>query len=556
MRKLSALVCAGALVVTSVVPAWAAGTQTSNPITGEGGLENMGANGVSIDSIVLPAVADGAYDFTLDPEKLLATYGGDAYDGSTLYFNAQDDPATLMGSNGTDKVYYQDKVVVTAAAEQQAAFAIDTDKSIKMAADDTYFVYVPDRSNEDAIQSAKGTWVTLTKANFATYFKVTVDDVDNPTTITKVEAKENKELTSDTVPNVFDGKMYKLGWKEVKGDLINKCVTVAADGTLTINDGVKLATSADATAYTAVTAVSALKYTAETRTNTNTSDEVKIVNKSSTAKTVRVKVNVANDDDILNFEAKDTGLDTTKASVSLKITGKTTKGTTDTTATPVYVAKTTEKVGEEDVNYYSAVLDLNVGGLDLSASNGPVTTYMAGKDDMTRGHVFNAFLSPVEDSEYESASFSLQGAAADVASMSTSTEPNKQAKAAAQKIWSDYAASLRSGSTVVSPSITVVYEIKDQVTKIVGTPTATTGEANWDGGYIWFGLADTVKAEEATDIQIVNKTGAIEDVYKVNTSDCYFDGSWMGIPSGQEAGEASSILVKMKDGKVYSQKLW
>lgn len=64
MRKLSALICAGALVMTSVVPAWAAQISSS-----DGAVENMGEQGVSFDSIQLPAIADGTYDFTLDPEK-------------------------------------------------------------------------------------------------------------------------------------------------------------------------------------------------------------------------------------------------------------------------------------------------------------------------------------------------------------------------------------------------------------------------------------------------------------------------------------------------------
>lgn len=120
MKRLSALVCAGALVM-STVPAYAAVTST-----GDGAVENMGQQGIEFDRIVLPTMPEGTYDFVLDPAGLLSNYGGSDYTaGKTVYFNAESSAAKLevdASVTGTDGKFYRDGITEdTAYATIKAA---------------------------------------------------------------------------------------------------------------------------------------------------------------------------------------------------------------------------------------------------------------------------------------------------------------------------------------------------------------------------------------------------------------------------------------------------
>lgn len=548
MRKLSALICAGALVVTSVVPAWAA--QTSNS---DGAVENMGEQGVSFDSIQLPAIADGTYDFTLDPEKLLKSYGGAAYTAadSTFIFTATDAAAALTYEQGTapnvtdEKVYYQVKNAEADLTGLEGALEVASSKvtGFKTAATNKeFYVYIPDRSSEEAIEQARGKYELIVpagdNANLEKYFTVTY-----PTATTVTLAFEgDKELDLEsTVPNVCNGKLYVNGWSELTGDF-DKYVTIAADGTVTIKEGVKLsAMKSDGLTPIAIDA-SKIIYNKATTKKASASEKVKIVNKSSKDKTVKVKVNVTNGDglEFADDATKAAALDKTKASVFLRITN-------GTPAKDVYVKKTTV----DDVNTYSAVAAFDVTGVDTTAA-GKVETYMAGVDEKTGGHIFNAYLNPVADSSYNSVEFYLEGGAVDVNGISDADQ-----KKAAQKVWNAYAESLRSSSTVIKPGVTVVYDIKDKVTKVTGTETALSGEVSFnDDGTAWFDLGTGVKPAEATDVQLVATVDGSEDVYAVKMSDCGTDGTWMGVPY-EAAGDADTLTVLVKiDTKVYKQKLW
>lgn len=549
MRKLSALVCAGALVMTSVVPAWAA--QTSNS---DGAVENMGEQGVSFDSIVLPAIADGTYDFTLDPEKLLKTYGGAAYTAadSTFIFTATDTAASLAYEKGTapnvtdEKVYSQAKTAAADNTGLEGALDVADSKVTGFKASATnkeFYVYIPDRSSEEAIAQARGKYELIVPAgdgaNLEKYFTVTY-----PTATTvSLAFKGDKELDLESeVPNVCNGKLYTNDWVQVTKDF-DQYVTIE-DGKVTgIKEGVKLATKkSDGSAAIDITDATKITYKAATTKKAATSEKVTIVNKSSKDKTVKVKVNVTNGDglEFADDATKAAALDKTKASVFLRVSN-------GTAINDVYVKKTTV----DDVNTYSAVAAFDVSGVDTTVA-GTVETYMAGIDEKTGGHIFNAYLNPVADSAYSKVEFTLQGGAVDVAGISDADQ-----KKAAQKVWNDYAESLRSSSTVVKPGVTVVYDIKDKVTKVTGTDVALTGEVSFnDDGTAWFDLGTGVKPEEATDVQLVATTDGSEDVYALKRSDCGTDGTWMGVPY-DAAGDADTVTVLVKiDTKVYKQKLW
>ncbi len=548
MRKLSALICAGALVMTSVVPAWAAQISSS-----DGAVENMGEQGVSFDSIQLPAIADGTYDFTLDPEKLLKTYGGAAYAAadSTFIFTATDAVATLTYEKGTapnvtdEKVYYQTKAAATNLTGLEGALEVVDSKvtGFKTAATNKeFYVYIPDRSSEQTIEQARGKYELIVpagdNANLEKYFTVTYP---SDTTVT-LTFKGDKELDLESaVPNVCNGKLYTNSWTQLTEDF-DKYVTIAADGTVTINEGVTLsAMKSDGTTPLDIDA-SKIIYKEATTKKASTSEKVKIVNKSSKDKTVKVKVNVTNGDglEFADDATKAAALDKTKASVFLRISN-------GTAANDVYVKKNTV----DDVNTYSAVAAFDVDGVDTTVA-GTVETYMAGVDEKTGGHIFNAYLNPVADTAYSNVEFTLQGGAVDVAGIADADE-----KKAAQGVWNAYAESLRSASTVIKPGVTVVYDIKDKVDKVTGTETALTGEVSFnDDGTAWFDLGTGVKPEEATDVQLVATTDGSEDVYALKLSDCGMDGTWMGVPY-DAAGDAETLTVLVKiDTKVYKQQLW
>ncbi len=516
MKRLSALVCAGALVM-STVPAYAAVTSNGN-----GAVENLGEQGVSFDSIVLPTMPDGTYDFTLDPQKLLQQYGGAAYaSGDTVIFNNQKDAAKLelaatVTDSATDKkIYYETKVKESDTTNLKAAITADGADSIS-AVTAGFFVWTPDTSSAEKIAQGAGKWVELTKDNIKTYVDITISE---PTPGTFAVGTVTMHSQGGTQDDACDGQVYKNGWADLGTNDVNDYVTVGTDGAITIKEGVKLAYKQ--TAGTAVELdATKLTYTAATRQNTNTSDKAKIVNKSSSDKVVKVKVSVTNGDG-LEF-TNGTTLDTSKASLYLAITD----GTTST-----YVEKK-ENADTKAVSY-TAVASFAVAKPTTTA-----VTYMAGVDDKTGGHIYNSYLAA--DMTYNSQEFYLEGVA--------------NSDAAGKDAWDAYAQSLRTATTTVKPGITVVYDIYDDVTKLTITDELKASVSWANDGWAWFDLGAT---DAPSKVQLVANEGTDDEVvYALKSSDYYMSDSFIGVNPAKAGGPEKLTALIEVGAKVYKMVLW
>ena len=522
MKRLSALVCAGALVM-STVPAYAAVTST-----GDGAVENMGQQGIEFDRIVLPTMPEGTYDFVLDPAGLLATYGGSDYTaGKTVYFNAEATAAKLevdTSVTGTDGKFYRDGIAEdTAFATIKAAIEVDTtDKKTITGlggAGNTkkFYVWVPDAASTQS----EGTYKEITLDNLETYCDVTIDASG---AVTGVAMKTGK-----TESTVNDGKLYvdgKIALDFTADDKMTDYVTIT-DGAVTALTSNKMYTKATAGgAFTEVAAIGSVKYTPATRTYTDTSDKATIVNKSSSDKKVKVKVSVTNGDG-LDFVAADTFTDKTKAGVSLAISDGTNKE---------YVTKkedaTTKKVT------YSAVAEISVSGVDVGASSTDIIKYMGDTEDATGGHQFKAYLKPTMS--YQKAEFTLVGVA------------NSDATGTAA--WDAYAESLSTSATNMRPGITVVYDILDDVTKLTSTDTVSS-EISWPAdGWAWFDLGVT---DAPTSVQLVANEGTDDEaVYALKSSDYSQSASFIGVNPAKAGGPQKLTALIEVGAKVYKKVLW
>ncbi len=516
MKRLSALVCAGALVM-STVPAYAAVTSSGN-----GAVENLGEQGVSFDSIVLPTMPEGTYDFTLDPQKLLKKYGGTAYaTGDTVIFNNQKKAASLaladtVTDSATDKkIYYEDKVKEADTTNLKAAITADGLNSIS-AVTAGFFVWTPDTSSAEKIAQGAGKWVELTKDNIKTYVDVQITE---PTTGVFAVGTVAMHGEGGTQSDACDGEVYKSGWVDLGTKDVHDYVTVGTDGAITIKEGVKLAyKKTDGTAV-ALDATK-LAYTAAERQNTKTSDKATIVNKSSSDKVVKVKVSVTNGDG-LEF-TNGTTLATDKASLYLAITDG---------STPTYVQKK-ENAETKAVSYTATA------SFSLAKPSTTAVTYMAGIDDKTGGHIYNSYLAA--DMSYNSVDFYLEGVAND--------------DAAGEDAWDAYAKSLRSATTTVKPGITVVYDIQDDVTKLTKTDTVSASISWPADGFAWFDLGTADTAEE---VQLVAADAdGDETVYALKSSDYSQADTFIGVNPAKAGGpQKLSALIKV-GAKVYEKVLW
>ena len=535
MRKLSALLCAGALIVTAVLPVYAE-TGTS---TGNGAVENMGEQGISFDAIVLPTVADGTFNFTLDPEKLLEQYSGYTNSGNFV-FESKDTtkPATLTIKDGV--VSGNDGKVYVRGMEIAKKDGSDNDGLAKLltattgAGDGTansgtvsavtagLYVWVPDTA-----KAGQGKEVEITKDNITTYFDLTYDTT-GAKPVTAVAFK-----TAVTASNVCAKNVYQYKWTDISTLNIDDYVTVGTDGAVTIKDGVTLA--ADASGTKTVLTGANLTYTKAGSKFSGTSDKVKIVNKSSKDKTVKVKVTVNNPNDGIEFVEKDTP-DLGKAAVSLKITG-TDNATPTANAKSAYVKKQT--VAEGEPNVYSTEVKWDLDGTDIDDL---AVVYTDGKDSIG-SNIYKSYLAPVDASGCMYAEFQLIGATSDATS-------DADTKAA----WNKYAKDLRAASTVTTPGVSVVYTIKDKV-DVISTTGATelTDEVMFDdpNPNAWINFS-TVDPTKITDIQLSDGT----DVYNVSISDCTIDGTWLLVPYNDVADATTVTMVFKDDTKTYTQKLW
>lgn len=517
MKRLSALVCAGALVM-STVPAYAA--MTSN---GNGGVENLGEQGISFDKIVLPTMTEGSYDFILDPQGLLNEYGGSAYGADkTAYFYGQRTAAKLeLVATGT--LYCEKEAADTGALAGAIKTGTTLDADGKVATFPTgYFVWVPD---ETKIAEGDGKYLALDKDNVEKYLKFT----PNATTNTAVDAVAM--VGGGEADNVCDGKVYSMSKVDVTTvtDFNIADYVVIEDGELKSlkTDGKKLYKGA--AGATEITDVADLKYTDATFSYDDSSSEAKIINKSSSAKKVSVKVSVTNGSG-LEFSNSSTFTDTTKAGVYFAITGSDGAGTA--------VTKAVEKKTVDGVDTYVAKADFTVAAPTID--NTTTKTYMNGDDDKTNGHKYATYLLPGIEASYKSATFKLTAAA----------NGDDAGKAA----WDAYAQSLRTSSTNMRPGVTVVYDIQDDVVKLTTTDTVSS-TISWPAdGWAWFDLGETTAP---TKVQLVANEGTDDEaIFALKSSDYSMSDSFIGVNPAKAGGPQKLTVLIEVGAKVYEKVLW
>ncbi len=474
---------------------------------------------------------EGTYDFVLDPAGLLATYGGSNYTaGKTVYFNAESTAAKLevaTSVTGADGKFYRDGVVEEATGFPTLKAAIEVDSNDKKTitgfggAGNTkkFYVWAPDATSTQS----DGRYKELTKDNILNYCDVTIDTSGAVTGVTIKNGKTESTINDGKV--YVDGKV-ELNFTATGEDKMSDYVTIT-DGAVTALTSNKMYTKASTGgAFTEVTVIDSVKYTPATRVYTDTSDKATIVNKSSSDKKVKVKVSVTNGDG-LDFVAADTFTDKTKAGVSLAISDGTNKE---------YVTKKENAITNEVT--YSAVAEISVAGVDVSASSTDIIKYMGDTEDATGGHQFKAYLKPTMT--YQKANFTLIGVA-NSASDGTAA-------------WDAYAESLRTSVTNMRPGITVVYDIQDDVTKLPMT-TTVSAEVSWgNDGLAWFDLGES---DAPTEVQLVaTAADGDETIYVLKASAYSQSGTYFGLDYSKANGAKGATALVKVGTKVYEKVLW
>lgn len=262
----------------------------ANESTGGSIIENDNSVAPSYLNCVLPSVNAGTYDFTIDVDGLLDRFDtvGTYDSNSNIYFNAQEDAATLAAKDGTSALYIKKKVVDSNAATDISGLLVG--EADKTAYESTlYYVWQPDRTSDDTIAEGKGMWTLITADNIDSFFDITIDASAGE--ITAVAMKTDYA----SMPVVWDGNIYKVTYETISAEDAATYVT-AYDETLktisTLEAGLFL--SADASAFTPAT-TSNVTYTPATRQFVNVSDVATVVNKSTFPVAVSVNVSVTNE---------------------------------------------------------------------------------------------------------------------------------------------------------------------------------------------------------------------------------------------------------------------
>lgn len=363
-KKVLALSCAATMVFSST--AFADGT-VSQEISGGGSsvVENDNSTAPRIDKLVLPTMGDNTYDFTIDPDGLLANYDPVGYaSGQSVYFNATMTPATLgfalSADTSTYGLYVQNKVVDTDAGKLSAALGAGptTKADLLDGTADTilanYFIWVPDTDNE-----GNGKFIPLTSDNVEkvldiTYSGAVGSEVFASATL-NVSGKDN--LAGDFI---WDGKVYTVGYEDIEPQAAVEYYQPAVADPSTpegVKAGLFVGTTAkvstgdysDIAPATLGSATKTLKYTEAVMQQTGITDKATIVNKSTFDIGVIAEVTV-NDATGLTFLASDTiASEDATASVYMALTD----GTNDAAvangkATAYYVVKGT---GDDALTY-------------------------------------------------------------------------------------------------------------------------------------------------------------------------------------------------------------
>lgn len=441
IKKIVALSC----VATTLIPANIVSAAT---LSGDSTIENSNASAPTYTSVVLPTSNANIYDFTIDRSGLLAEHGdATKYDSSAsgVFFNTLKTAAKLTPANADNAFYILDAAVlsdadtVLTAALASGLAALDAEN---------YYVWQPDISTDDTKLAGAGTWTKLTSENAEAFLDVTFD---TDGAITAVAVRTDNLAGAD----VFDGKVYEEQYVALTdAEEAAKYVTLNASGDVdTISTDLFIGLASNPTDYTNPTA-SDVTYTAADYWYTGTSDEAKIINKSSSPIAVIVSASTKVSDgmtDDLTYVANNATLDGTEtdASIALSVTDGTNKadfatGTTNAEADAYFV-------------------------LDAAAT--ATQTYQSTDiEEGTGSHIYYQYYAPAKDTDYDTVSFTLVA--------KTSTDSDDTTDTDADTAWADYITSLTAeNATVEKPTIDVVYTW-ETVTATTDSTSAITGYKN------------------------------------------------------------------------------
>lgn len=472
LKKLLALTCVAAMLPASLASATTLG--------GDSSIENSSASDPTVVSVVLPTASADIYDFTVDRNGLLKAHGDSTmYDGTAknVYFYAQKTAAKLAPATATNAFYVKEKTEVLTPST-----TIPAKVSAGVTAFDTanYYVWQPDTSSAAAKAAGTGKWTKLSSENAANFLDLTI--TDGTGAITAVAVKTGN--TSGA--NIFDGKIYEEGYTKITDDTVAaKYVTLTTNGTVdTISTDLFMSLADGSSSTYTNPAVSDVKYTAAVYQYTGTSDEAKIINKSSSPIAVAVVATAKVSD------GKTDGLTYVGSSATLD-------GTAD-------VAGIQIALGDgSDSTYFATSGDAATANAYyvLPAMTTATTTYQSTEiNEATGSHVYYQYYAPAKDSDYSSAAFKLTAAASN-----SGLDHEGQGTANADDAkWDAYIADLTAdNATVEKPEISVVYAWETVAATNATTFTATSGNT-----YTTTGGATGWITTATVDQSKMNATGA------------------------------------------------
>ncbi len=352
MKKIIALSCVATMLFSST--ALAAGVDDTVEGGGNSVVENDNSTAPHIDRLVLPTVGENTYDFTIDPEGLLANFDPITYaTGQSVYFDATKTAATLDFEDAAAAtgygLYVQKKVEDTGLTKLTAELTAAT-ATITGITDGThdsvlgkFFVWVPDTDNE-----GEGKYVPLSGGNVEKVLKFTDDGGGNfASAALNIEAGSQSNLAGDFI---WDGTVYTIGYESIsKEKAAVEYYQPAVDATpASVKAGLFVADTSniDGTAAQAAlgTGGQNLVYTAAVMQQTGTTDAATIVNKSTFDIGVIAEVTVTNGTGLTFLNSSTIAGDDATASIYMALTDGTNEAAVDNTtgkATAYYVVKGT-----------------------------------------------------------------------------------------------------------------------------------------------------------------------------------------------------------------------
>lgn len=318
-KRLATLACAGTMLVSQVIPAFA----EDSTINGNVGVENDNSSLSGVYDVVLPASETTAYDFTIDPDGLLSKYSSatSALDKVLFKTNTPEsfkaDTTFAATRKFVVKGYKEDtsltelkKLLMTSGAEKKPD---EVDALLSQDANN-YAVWVP-VATEEGIAAAKGEFKRI--EDYETLQKYITVDVDTATG--KIKGLTTKGTAYDSVTdstdnsnligeNVFDGYLYKEGYVDIADADLGEYVNVDSEGTMELvadsQERELLDVKADGTDEKPAD-VANIKYTPASTSYDSECDDIVITNKSLGSVAVSVDINV-NTDSGLKFTKDNT----------------------------------------------------------------------------------------------------------------------------------------------------------------------------------------------------------------------------------------------------------